>query len=358
MKEYKIKVRHYSFNCPQCGTGYDLNHTASGNLDIECGDCKCMMHVDASELPELYCDAEEVFRLGKQSFDWGNYDDALFYLNAAVECNHPGALFLMRRLYSDGLGVEQNKDTALKYLEKAAAMGSCDALNDLGNIAAGKDEIEKAKKYYLTAAYKGNSDAMYNYGYTLAGENAETVNEEAIKWLERAGNKGDPFSYNKIGLIYESVKDYPRAFEWYRRAANAGGASGMFNYGRFLKYSNILSTELPPPDEEKAFGFVQKAARLNNTAAMQLLATFYEEGKVIEKDENKMLIWRTRAAEAGVDLAQLELGLWYYKQKHDIQKALEWTKKSYDQGYEYAIKIYPQLLEEYNQRAAAGHLTW
>ncbi|KAI3368340.1 hypothetical protein L3Q82_008046 [Scortum barcoo] len=102
-----------------------------------------------------------------------------YYSNIGAQSNIDSS-----RIHEDkGHGVKRNYTRGFRLLEKAAAMGSINALNGLGwyHAIILKDH-KKAVKYFEQAALNGSDDAMYNLGiYHLSGENPDSprVNETA-----------------------------------------------------------------------------------------------------------------------------------------------------------------------------------
>lgn len=137
--------------------------------------------------------------------------------------------------YND-LDDEEKKTKALDLYNKAAASGSINAHNFLGNyyldIDRDPDEIK-----YAASAYEGNgmTDALAS----------------AIAHYEYSAGKNDPVALYSLGFIYEnsdglnnlthfednSSHDYEKALEYYKKAADAGHGLAANAYERVKKLS-------------------------------------------------------------------------------------------------------------------------
>jgi TPR repeat protein len=109
------------------------------------------------------------------------------------------------------------------------------------------------------------------------------------------------YSYGERGLR----RDYARALEWCRRAAELGVPSGQTLY-----------------------------------------AELYYTGRGVEQDYATAFAWYERAAEAGHLHAQLMLGLMYAQGQGvdaDPETGLVWIQRSADQGHEKAIELLEKL---------------
>lgn len=135
--------------------------------------------------------------------------------------------------YND-LSDEEMKTKALNLYNKAAASGSINANNFLGNyyldidrdpdetkFAGGEsngyimtDVLAKAVSYYEFSAEKNDSVALYSLGYIF--ENSDDL-------------------YHLTNVSDYTSHDYEKALEYYKRAADAGHSQGLAAYERVKK---------------------------------------------------------------------------------------------------------------------------
>ncbi|XP_031431035.1 protein sel-1 homolog 3 [Clupea harengus] len=94
-----------------------------------------------------------------------------WFAQSAMQMTDARAIYDYSILLVKGQGVKKNLTLGLQLMEKAAAMGSDEALNGLGwyYSTIAKDP-KRALKYFQQAAQNGSSDAMFNVGvYHLQG---------------------------------------------------------------------------------------------------------------------------------------------------------------------------------------------
>ncbi|XP_067086227.1 protein sel-1 homolog 3 isoform X4 [Osmerus mordax] len=94
-----------------------------------------------------------------------------WYKTSAMETKDPSSMYDYSVLLLKGQGVKRNKTLGLKLMEKAAAMGSAEALNGLGWYhGAVLRNHSSAALYFQQAAHNGSANAMHNLGiYHLSG---------------------------------------------------------------------------------------------------------------------------------------------------------------------------------------------
>ena len=135
--------------------------------------------------------------------------------------------------YND-MSDEETKKKALNLYNKAAASGSINAHNFLGNYYLDIDRDPDELKY-AASAYEGNgmTDALAS----------------AIAHYEYSAGKNDPVALYSLGFIYEnsdglnnlthfednSSHDYEKALEYYKKAADAGHGLAVNAYERVKK---------------------------------------------------------------------------------------------------------------------------
>ena len=166
---------------------------------------------------------EEAYELYMQTGDSLTDDEDI--INAI---NELAAFF-----YND-MSDEETKKKALDLYNKAAASGSINAHNFLGNYYLDIDRDPDELKY-AASAYEGNgmTDALAS----------------AIAHYEYSAGKNDPVALYSLGFIYEnsdglnnlthfednSSHDYEKALEYYKKAADAGHGLAANAYERVKK---------------------------------------------------------------------------------------------------------------------------
>ncbi|KAG8003474.1 Protein sel-1-like protein 3 [Nibea albiflora] len=117
---------------------------------------------------------------------------------------------------SQGQGVKRNYTRGLQLLEKAAAMGSINALNGLGwyHGIILKDD-KSAVKYFKQAALNGSGDAMFNLGiYHLSGADPD------MPWRNETAAFQQFLNASRLGHVAASVEA-----AWYLSTGSLEGVS-------------------------------------------------------------------------------------------------------------------------------------
>jgi len=124
------------------------------------------------------------------------------------------------------------------------------------------------------------------------------------------------------GMEAYQEKDYLKALQVWRPAAQAGDAEAQYRLG-------VLYAEgkgVAPNDAEAALWF-ERAAEQGVAMAQYNMGASYFEGTGVRKDVAAAAKWFRRAADQGVALAQLNLGLLYASGAgvpQDNIEALKW----------------------------------
>jgi hypothetical protein len=171
-------------------------------------------------------------------------------------------------------------------------------------------------------------------------------------WLPDAERSDANAQYN-VGLIYarggEGVpRDYLRAAEWYRKAAEQGVATAQFNLG--VLYATGQGVE---KDLVKALDLYKKSAEQGLIDAANNLGAMYDQGEGTEKNPAEAEKWYMYAAGRGMPKAQFNLGLMYDMNK-DYARALDWYRRAASQGNAPAMKNLGILL--YNAQGTTRNL--
>lgn len=140
---------------------------------------------------------------GIQAYYAGSYDKARRLLSTLAQKGYPRAQFRLGMMYYLGRGVAQNRLIAEDWFRKAlpevrrlAQQGEAWAQADLGSLYEDglivEPDTESAVRWYTRAAEQGYPGAQTNLGVMYAkGIGVESNIIEAIKWFERAAAQGD-----------------------------------------------------------------------------------------------------------------------------------------------------------------------
>ena len=261
--------------------------------------------------------------LGEYYMDKFDAENTKKWLENAAERGEVSSMYDLGRLYEE----EKNYEEAEKWYKKALGKNYMIPLSRLGNIYEKKGDYKEAEKWYKKGVQNDNRGAIKSLALLYEREGNS---EESEKLLIKLSEKNDFFGMlslsekyhnekkyeeaekidkklyelgavdriNLIGKAEEYKKNYEEAEKWYLIGANQGNIESMLNLGIF--YDKIKGGK----DKEKAIEWYEKAANLNESRAMYLLAQLYQQ------DFNDMGLaqkWYLRALKNGRMDAKIKL---------------------------------------------------
>ena len=113
--------------------------------------------------------------------------------------NTPAGCYYAGEICFDGKLVPKDMAQAADWFNKAATLGSPEAMNKIGGMWAagmnGTPDSKEAADWYRRAAAKGLAEAQFNLGMSCAkGEGVSLDNVEAWKWLQLAAKQNYPMA--------------------------------------------------------------------------------------------------------------------------------------------------------------------
>lgn len=151
----------------------------------------------------------------------------------------------------------------------------------------------------------------------------------AAFWYGQAAERGDPpamFQYALLLMAGRNVeRDKAKADEYMRKAAEAGNSSAQFNWAQILVSDN-------PGDKglKLALPFYEKAAGQGLADAQYAVAQLYVAMNDLPQEKRtRARAWLHRAAQAGFDTAQLDMGLWLVNGvggERDYDEGFSWVR--------------------------------
>lgn len=250
---------------------------------------------------------------------WVNAN-GLTAITTAAQNGNAIAARRLGRIYSNGKGVSENNQAAIKWYNIAVAKGDRIAQNNLGSIYYNGEGVAKDyskamdlfKKAYaqgngfaarnlavmyesgngvtknLTTAFEwnkkgadlGDAEATYRVGYAYyLGEGVAENNTQALKYFKIAAGKKHASANYFVGIMYDkgygTAIDWNEAIDWYRAASNYGSSAGKRALGEFY----VFGVGGVDQDMNRAKQLFRAAANAGNSIAQRYL-------KVIEDMEN------------------------------------------------------------------------
>ena len=166
-----------------------------------------------------------------------------------------------------------------------------------------------------------------------SGQSVDTI-DQAIALLQKSN---DARQISLLGLCYYNglgvKKDLDKAYNLFEQAAKKQDSLGLYWAG-FCNLKGIGTTY----SIGKAYNgvdFLEKAAALGNTDAMVLLASVYNEGKLVPADNVQAIKYLRSSAAKDNAQAKYQLGCWYrdgIAVEKSYDEAFKWLEKSSDAG--------------------------
>ncbi|KAM3620581.1 uncharacterized protein V6R79_025623 [Siganus canaliculatus] len=222
-------------------------------------------------------DAEAQRELGVMLY-WGHHgvskdtESAVeWFERSAMQMKDPSVMYDYAIQLMKGQGVKRNYTLAFQLLQKAAAMGSINALNGLGwyHGIVLNDHVNAAK-YFEQAALSGNDDGMFNLGiYHLTGKNPDSPqrNETA-------------------------------AFQHFLNASRSGHAAASVEVAWYLSTGNLQGVS---QDVEGAVIMLKKVCEQNGHLGCMIREALQA---YLQGSRQEAFVKYVLAAEAGLGLAQ------------------------------------------------------
>ena len=266
--------------------------------------------------------------LGSYYLKRKDYSLAMEWFQKAAKFGNARAQNNLGLMYEHGMGVPQDYERAVEWYLKAAEQANASAENNLGLMfekgLGVKQSYAKAKEWYEKASEHGNKRATYNLG--LMYHNGRGVKKDVMKAAElyrKAAEKDHANAHIALGRMYANgtlgKRDYKKAHEHFQRALEIGEkdndsyivqrarevmeATGTLN-NLGLMYDRGDGVR---KDYGKAVEFYRAAAEQGDITAQYNMGVMYENGRGVEKDYKKAVEWYTKAAEQGYAQAQKNL---------------------------------------------------
>jgi len=234
-------------------------------------------------------------------------------------------------MYVTGEGFPKDRDKAIEKFREAAD-------ND---HAGAKNMLEKFKDPNFCTL---TADDFLNQG--MAAYNTKDY-AKAIELWRKAADMGNGWAMNNLGVCYRDgtgvPKDDAKKIEWYKKAAEQGHTGAM--NGLAYCYKNGQGV---PQDHAKAAELYEKATTQGDAAAMNGLGYCYLLGEGKPKDEKKAVELFRAAMDKGNVNAIDSLGECYRDGtgvKQDFAKAEELFNEAISKGNEASKASLAKLME-------------
>ncbi|MDR6919027.1 hypothetical protein J2X66_005932 [Pseudomonas sp. 3296] len=147
----------------------------------------------------------------------------------------------------------------------------------------------------------------------ISDNNLVPIEKRAL--IKKAG-QGNARAAFDLGYTFYSEQNYANALRWFDEAAGLGDA------GIALEIANLCRDgDIGFRDRKKMIFYLQKAAQMGMDLAQMELAASYLQGTDIAHDVKKAKYWYEQAAKTGNAKAQFTLGTLYGESSRGIEQA-------------------------------------
>lgn len=275
------------------------------------------------------------------------YDRAVFLLKPNVEnaqSDYAGAMALLIASANEGYlpaqldlagiylfgnhdgSVKKDLDAAYTWYQRAAKLGSYDALYYQGLICLEKGDATTAEQLIHKAADGGMSEACYRLAVLLF---AAQKNEQAMRYLRRAALDSLPEAMFFLGQqLYQQQN--PEATEWFHRAAHSPklGTVAKAAYALACIYRNGYGRITP--DMEQAVEWYKMSADAGYPQSQYIIGTMYVTGQCLSQNiEKGLAMLRLSAGQdyvPGIE-AYIEALRLYGKDETAVNEAAAWEER-------------------------------
>jgi TPR repeat protein len=241
-----------------------------------------------------------------------------------AETGDAKAMIAVAHRYYYGVGVNVDKSQSFAWYNKAASIGSADALWCLakffylsGDVVAkdpaeGERLLKEAFSTFLNLANQGDACSQNALGNLLSrGEGVAKSYEQALEWYRLSAGNGNIWSMYSLAeaFLYGRgvVTDYELSIEWFARFAEKAGPDECYRLDRVAS-SFRWGWDGVIVDHERAIKLVRIGVSYGGASCYATLGDYLHEGIGAQKDDAGALeCWR-KAASLGDPKALMTLG--------------------------------------------------
>lgn len=257
-----------------------------------------------------------------QYLEFGYHTGGERDLEQAVQMYEKGAalqdinsIYELGRCYRYGIVYEQNPDFAIEYFQKAADAGLPKSMVELSmcyDYEFGVSfDAQKTFDLMKQAAELNYPYAQYKVGsYLLHGNLGAPIlanSDEALIWLNKARENGQPYALLELGdyylYNYDQKDEYEKAFDYFVEAYDK---YELISEGLGICHEYGIGTDT---NTGEAFKYYEVATNQQNKNSMYRLGKCYLNGTGIKKSESQAYHWFANAANYGDAPSQYHAGL-------------------------------------------------
>ena len=189
----------------------------------------------------------------------------------------------------------KNDTEYINFLEKSALLGYVPAMVQLVTAYSEKKRVKANDnalvKWLRMAADEGHVSAQALLGNMyFNGDIVYQDYERAYYYLIRAAEHRNSEAQSKLGLIYKlglgTKVDLAKARKWFELSYKTGNAIAGENLAGLL-----LSSE-KKEEIKRGLTILESVAKSGSKSAAQQIVSIYQEGKLVEKNDEQLAFWQ------------------------------------------------------------------
>lgn len=211
----------------------------------------------------------------------------------------------------------------------------------------GEENLKKAYELYNKAAELGSTDAMLQLGLLLRdGNEVVARNDKAsTQWFMKLADKGEAAGLHNVGVAYykglgvELNKE--KAYHYFLQSAEKGLLQSQVLVSGLLYNGDGVNKDLAA-----SFEWALKAAEQGDLDSQNNVGLAYENGDGVEKDPKQSFIWFKKAADNGQVFANYNVALKYYTGNgvnQNLDEAIKYAEVAFKQGDESAYQLLSEI---------------
>ncbi|KAG0168711.1 hypothetical protein DFQ28_006264 [Apophysomyces sp. BC1034] len=263
-----------------------------------------------------------------------------------AKARRPHLCYLVGLLLSKGIGLEQDIEEGIRYLQQAAEDGQADAAYELGRVYSdrysySKNNMAQSLLWYEKALEHGDTRALVDlaYGFYEGSPEVQKDDARAFRYAEMGAKANDKYCQYILGNLYLKGRGTPEnaqeAIKWLATSVEQGFTLAIEDIATvYLRGSGNVEKNF-----ERAYEWC-KRGESNITFCQTALGDIYRNGWSVQRNYQKAFEYYQTAAsqpDAPHHYAQHMLGEMFLNGEgipQDIAVAKEWFQIAASQGYE------------------------
>ncbi len=193
--------------------------------------------------------------------------------------------------------------------------------------------------------------ALLFLAFASAHAPAQTLAPEInLDDIRARAERNDPQAQTTLGTFYQLGQaglkpDFNEAMKWLQRAAQQGDPSAMYRVGYMYYGGQGVAQSVP-----EAIRWFKKSAESGFAIAQFTLGNLFAEGRNLRLNYSEALRWYYYAAEQGYAPAQYQVGFMIFRGKGvpiDYIEACKWFYIAANSGDEQALQAIRELKKEF-----------